>query len=147
MAAFETSIEIEAPASAVWQAVTDVVHWPEWTKSMQEVRLLQAAALGPGAQVWIKQPGLAASTWTVVDWQAGRSFAWESRSMGIRTWANHAIESHEGGCRLVLTLTMNGGLAPLVAFLAQRTVRRYMAMEAEGMRQCALRNRQSMPTT
>jgi len=62
---YEGSTTIDAPIDIVWSVLVDVERMPEWTPSMQSVHLLEGPALRRGSRVRIKQPRLAASTWTV----------------------------------------------------------------------------------
>lgn len=41
----EVSLPIDAPAELVWQTISDVEQWPEWTPTMTEIRRLDEGAV------------------------------------------------------------------------------------------------------
>jgi len=131
---FETTVEINADPARVWEVMTDVERWPEWTDSAESVQKIEGGPLAEGIRVKIKQPRLPETTWRVTDVQPGRSFAWESKRMGMTTVATHAIVPGERGCTVFLTLEMTGLIAPVVARMYRGMVTRYMAMEAQGLK-------------
>jgi uncharacterized membrane protein len=135
---FETTVEVDAPAEAVWAALVDVGRWPDWTESMQDVRWLEDEGLRVGARARIKQPGTPALTWTVSELDAGRGFAWEARSPGVRTVGTHAV-SATGRDRSTLTLGLRqlGALAGVVGALTGSRTRRFVQMEADGLKHAA----------
>jgi hypothetical protein len=135
---FETTVEIEASAAAVWAALLDISRWPDWTESMQKVRWLDHDGIRVGARARIKQPGTPALTWTVSDLDAERAFTWEARSPGVRTVGTHAV-SAAGQDRSTLTLGLrqSGALAGVVGALTGSRTRRFVQMEADGLKHAA----------
>lgn len=135
---FETTVQIDAPVEAVWAALVDVRRWPEWTESMQDVGWLDDDSLRVGARARIKQLGTPALTWTVTELDEGRAFAWEASSPGVTTVGTHAVSAAgEHGSRLTLGLQQSGALAWLIgAFTGART-RRFVQMEADGLKRAA----------
>ncbi len=133
----EIEVRIEAPSSVVWDVLAHPTRWPRWTASMTSVELIDAV-LGPGAQVRIRQPRLPAMVWQVVEWRPGTSFAWAARSAGVTTVATHTVlPAGEGQSRLVLGVSQNGLLAPIVRVATGRLTRRYVEMEAAGHKAAA----------
>jgi uncharacterized membrane protein len=125
--------DIDAAPQRVWDVMSAVERWPEWTESMTSVQLLEGSlALGKTARV--KQPRLPAATWRVTAYDAGEGFVWEARSLGTLTVAGHRIEPRGPGSRVTLTIRQTGGLVPLFAPITSRFVRRYMEMEAAGLK-------------
>jgi hypothetical protein len=55
---FETTVEVNAPAATLWQAVADIEKWPDWTLSMREVSWLTGGELKPGGRARVVQPGM-----------------------------------------------------------------------------------------
>lgn len=132
------SIDIDAPPAAVWACVSDVARWPELTASMSSVELLGATVLGDGARARVKQPRFPAMTWTVTRFEPERGFTWETAQPGVRTIALHDIEpSGEGRSRLTLVIDQRGPGSALLGLLYRGITRRYMAMEANGMKKAA----------
>jgi uncharacterized protein YndB with AHSA1/START domain len=133
---FETSIDIDADPSAVWAALTDVERWPEWTASMTEVVRLDEGPFSLGSKARIRQPKLPVVVWEVVDLEPERAFSWTSKAPGTITRAEHRVVPRPGGgVDVTLTVRLTGLLAPIVWLLTSRVTRRYVRMEAEGLKQ------------
>lgn len=137
---FEITVGIDAPAETVWNLLIDVERWPDMTASIDRVELLdESFALSSRARV--HQPKLLAAGWTVTAFTENRSFTWESRSPGITTVAAHDIVPEPGGTVSVrLTLDQKGPLAPVLSLLTGRRARRYVTMEANGLKSMAERS-------
>jgi uncharacterized protein YndB with AHSA1/START domain len=135
---FETTVEIDAPAEAVWAALVDVTRWPEWTESMQDVRWLDDGGLSIGARARVKQPGTPSLTWIVTELDPGREFAWEASSPGAKTIGAHTVSSSGAHTStLTLGLTQSGVLAKLVGALTGARTRKFVQMEANGLKRAA----------
>lgn len=131
----DDSIEIEAPADVVWQVYADVERWPEWTASMDEVAFVEGDTVGQGAAVRIKQPRLPRLTWVVTDVTPGRSWTWEVRSPGALTVAQHVVTPvGNGTTRVEQRIDQTGPIGGLVGRMMAGTTRRYLRMEAEGLK-------------
>jgi len=133
---FEDSVQIEAPAARVWETLVDVERWPEWTASMAKVEIFGGAPLAPGARVHIKQPRLRAGDWEVVEFRPGVVFTWKNTAPGLTTVGTHRV-APAGTDRATVSLAFeqSGVLAPLVGRFSAGIIRRYMGMEAEGLKQ------------
>ena len=131
---FETSVDIDAAPETVWNLLKDVERWPDMTASMDRVEVLdEPFTLGSRARV--RQPKLPAAVWTVTAYDENRTFTWESRSPGVTTTGAHEIvPTPDGKSTVRLTLDQKGPLAPVFALLAGRLTRRYVVMEAEGLK-------------
>jgi uncharacterized protein YndB with AHSA1/START domain len=133
---YEHTIDIDAPPQRVWEVMTDVERWPVWTASVTSVKLTERGALRVGARARIQQPRLPAVTWEVTELVPGRSFTWAARSRGAETVASHRIESDSPArSRVTLTIESSGPIARLIAPLISGLTRRYVAMEAQGLKQ------------
>lgn len=130
---FETSVDIAASPETVWKLLTDVERWPEMTASIDRVELLDKPfALSSRARV--HQPKIPAAVWTVTELTEGEAFTWESRSPGVTTTGVHALTRTPDGVTVRLTLDQKGPLAPLFGLLTGRLTRRYVTMEADGLK-------------
>jgi uncharacterized protein YndB with AHSA1/START domain len=135
---FETTVEIDATPEAVWAALIDVEHWPQWTDSMDEVRWLEGSTVSVGSRARVKQPGMPALTWAVTEVDDARAFHWQTSSPGVRTLGTHTIAAAgEGRSSLTLGLQQSGALAGLVNAMSGSRSRRYVQMEAEGLKRAA----------
>lgn len=134
--AYETSIEVGAAPERVWAVLTDVERWPEWTASMQRVKTQDDSRLAVGSKVRIKQPRVPAVTWEVTELVPERSFTWTATSPGLKTVAEHRITPlGSSAVEVHLGIRRSGPLAHLVSALAAGLTRRYVAMEAQGLKQ------------
>ena len=131
---FEDSAVIAAPPATVWEVYSDVEHWPDWTESVTSVELLDPAPLRVGSRARIRQPRLPVAEWTVTEIDPGRSFTWVARGPGVRSTGTHVVEPHADGARATAILDQGGPLGPVVGFLTRGITRRYLAMEAAGLK-------------
>ncbi|MBL8924859.1 MAG: SRPBCC family protein [Pseudonocardia sp.] len=131
----QRSIDIEVPSPVVWAVVSDVERWPEWTASVSSVRRSRTGPLAVGERVVVSQPRLPTLTYTVTVVDEGRSFTWEAGSAVSRGVGEHVVSPRAaGGCTATLRLTQRGPAARLVGAVLNRITRRYVRMEAEGLK-------------
>ncbi|MDG6108866.1 SRPBCC family protein [Dactylosporangium aurantiacum] len=136
---FSETVPVGAPAEVVGRIMCDVAQWPRWTASVSTVERSGTGPLRVGETVVVKQPKLPPSTWTVTK-VGPTGFEWTSRSPGIRNVAGHwATDAGDGTCTAALTLSFAGPLARPTLLFYSGLVRRYMAMEGEGLRAEATR--------
>ena len=127
------SVTIDAPIDVVWSVFTDVERWPTWASSFAWVELID----GPmrlGAKARIRQPRLPTVVWEVTKWEPGRSWTWAATGPGLRTEASHVLT--RSGERTVAeqSITSSGPLGRLAAWLSRSLTRRYLAVEAAGLK-------------
>ena len=132
---YEIEVGIDAAPEAVWAALADVEHWPDWTSSMTLVRRLEDGPFGVGSTVRVRQPKLPPAVYTVTEYEPGRSFAWTATAPGMTTTGDHQVIARANGhCTVRLMLDQTGVLAPLAGLFAGRLARRYVTLEAEGLK-------------
>ncbi|HEX2895479.1 MAG TPA: SRPBCC family protein [Marmoricola sp.] len=132
---FEDSIEVSAPASAVFDAYVDVVHWPSWTSSVTSVELLDPGPFRRGMRARVRQPRLPVAVWQVTELVPGRSFTWVARSRGLVTTGTHVVVPlGEGSCTATAMLDQDGLLGPVVGLSIRGLTNRYLRTELEGLR-------------
>jgi uncharacterized protein YndB with AHSA1/START domain len=131
---FETKVEIAAPPDRVWGVLADVDRWPDMSPSITRVERIDGAPLKAGARVRIKQPRMAAMTWRVTAFEPGRSFEWEAVNPGILTIGTHELRETTSGTEVTLGIKHSGFLAPLIGRLTAGRTRRYVGMEAAGLK-------------
>jgi len=116
--------------------MTDVERWSEWTASVTSVVLLDKAPFDVGSQARLRQPCLPVAVWTVTAFEPKHYFAWQTGVPGVRTVAGHHVEATGGNStRVTLSLSWRGPLAPLIGLLYGKRSRRYVGMEAQGLKQ------------
>ena len=134
---YSTRIDIQAPAARVWEVMSDVERWPEWTASISDVQRLDVGALAVGSRARIRQPRLRPATWTVETLEPGTAFTWSTATPGARIVGDHRIVTIAGGADSVaveLTVSTSGPLAGFAHLIYGRTTQRYLEMEAAGLR-------------
>ncbi len=134
---YRKTVQVAVAPERLWQAVTNVEEWPKWTKSIQRVERLDQGQLQIGSQARIKQPGQPQAVWRVTELEPGKSFVWESSTGGVSSRGGHFVTANGKASSLILTLDQRGALAGLIGLLAGRRTRRYVDMEAEGLRRAA----------
>jgi uncharacterized membrane protein len=135
---FERTIDIDAPAHQVWRLWTDVLDWPQWTASVTSVERLDSGPFGVGSKARVRQPRLPAAVWEVTECDPDASFVWVATAPGVRTTAVHRVTPKEDGyATAYLSVEPSGPLAGLVNLLYGGLTRRYLSMEAEGIKKAA----------
>lgn len=92
-----------------------------------------------GSRARIKQPRFPPTTWTVTELFPGESFTWVATGPGVRTCARHQVEPTGSGALVTLTLDQQGVVGRFVGRLTTGLTKRYLGMEANGLRERAER--------
>ncbi len=130
-----TTAHSTAGLDRVWAALTEVGTWPQWTKSITSVEPLGPGSLEVGHRFKVKQPGFPASVWEVTEVREREAFTWVSSMPGVRTSGVHRLTSEpDGSVTITLELEQSGALAGIVRALTGRRTRRYVEMEAAGLK-------------
>lgn len=131
----DCEVLIDAPAGVVWDAFADVERWPDWTASVTRIVALDGAGLGVGKRFSIKQPKLPTLVWQVTELSPGTSWTWEQRSPGGLTVAHHDVAALSSvRTRVGQRLEQTGPVGSPVALLMRSTTRRYLDLEAAGLK-------------
>ncbi len=130
----DSAIDIDASAPLVWDVFSDVERWPDWTASVTSLKALDGPGLAVGKRFEIKQPRLPKLVWEVTALDEGRSWTWEQRSPGGRTVAVHEVHSAEGQTKVRQRLDQQGPVGSLVARMMRNTTKRYLELEAQGLK-------------
>jgi len=133
------SVDIDAPAERVWSVMVDVERWPEWTRSIESVTLLDPGPLGVGHRAKIKQPKFPETIWEVTAIDQGSSFTWVAISPGAVVEGSHVVEPRGQGSRVTLSVSFRGFVGRLVGFLTRGITLRYLGYEANGLRERSTR--------
>jgi uncharacterized protein YndB with AHSA1/START domain len=134
MSKFSIAIEIDAPRERVWQVMSDVERWHEWTASIKRVRRLGSGPFAVGSRVLIRQPKLPPAFWKIAAIEPGKSFTWISASPGFRAIGYHAVESIPGGSRATLSIEFQGMFGGVFARMTRGITERYLDFEAKGLK-------------
>lgn len=133
----QVAVAVVAPPEAVWRLFIDVERWPELTASMRRVRRLDSGPFGMGSEAIVEQPRLRRARWRVTEFEPGRSFTWETASLGVITSGSHIVEAGQDGSVITLVLRVRGLLARPAYAPVRGLSRRYLSMELEGFRRGA----------
>ena len=131
---YTVTIDIAAPPARVWEVIRDVERWHEWTPSITSIGRHDAGPLRVGSRATVQQPKLPKNDFVVTVLAEDRGFDWETTSPGLKGVGHHWIEPAGAGSRATLGVTYRGLLAPMVRLLYGGLTRRYIAMEAEGLK-------------
>jgi uncharacterized protein YndB with AHSA1/START domain len=131
----DASIEIDAPPAVVWETFADVEAWPSWTASVTSLRAIDGG-LEVGNRFEIKQPRMPKLVWAVTEVVAGSSWSWTQRSPGGTTVASHWVEAIDDGRRTLVRqrIDQRGPVGALVGAVTRGMTRRYLELEAEGLK-------------
>ena len=129
------TVEIAAPAERVWEVLTDVERWPEWTETVTSVRRLDEGPLKSGSRAKIDQPKIPETEYVVTELDPGRSFTWVATGPGVTTIARHDVETlPDGGSRVTLAVEQRGWLGSVMGRFYRGLTDRYLANEATGLK-------------
>ena len=131
---FSISVEIDAPAERVFDVMTDVVRWHEWTPSITSIKRLDQGPLVVGSRALIRQPKFPPALWTVSRIVPGRGFEWVNRAPGLRVTGHHFAEPLGQRSRATLALSYEGIFGGLLARMTEGITKRYLKMEADGLK-------------
>jgi uncharacterized membrane protein len=135
MTRFHVQVEIQAPPERVWAVMSSIESWQEWTASITKIKRLDSGPLGVGSRALVRQPKLPPAIWKVTEWSEGNGFTWVSRGPALSVTGRHRIEPAPSGSKVELSVTYEGLLGPLLARLTGRINDRYLALEANGLKE------------
>jgi hypothetical protein len=131
---FTISIDINAPAARVYDVMIDIDRWHEWTPSITSIRRLDGTAFEVDKRALIKQPKFPPAMWTLSRIEPGRRFEWVNKAPGLKVTGHHSVEPTAMGSRATLALSYEGLFGGLLARMTEGITRRYIAMEAAGLK-------------
>lgn len=134
MARWERSISINAEPARVWQVMSDVAKWPEWTPSIESVDGA-TSDMAVGSEAHVKAKGTPKATWRVTEWNPGRNFTWVTSVRGAKTVGEHVIEpAGDTSSRVLLAIEVQGLMAAIFKPLIGKGIERNLTLESEGLK-------------
>jgi uncharacterized protein YndB with AHSA1/START domain len=130
---FETTRHIDASPSRVWEVMSDVARWPEWTPTVDSVERLDDGPLQVGSRARIRQPRLPRVVWEVTEVVDGRTFTWEATGPGIRSIGRHEVVPDGTGSTVTLGIEQAGPMGAVAALVWRRLTQRYIELEAASL--------------
>ena len=131
---FSITADIDAPPSRVWQVMSDIDRWHEWSPSINSVQRIRGAPFAVGGRALVRQPKFPPALWKITQIEPGKSFTWVSTAPGIRVIARHAVESMPSGSRATLSLDFEGMLGGLFGRMTKDINQRYITFEVNGLK-------------
>ena len=129
------TIDIAAAPARVWEVLTDVEAWPEWTSTVTSVQRLDDGPLRLGSRAKIVQPRIPETEYVVTELVEGSSFTWVASGPGVRTTARHEIEPlSDTTARVRLSVSQSGWLGTIMGRFYRGLTDRYLANEAQGLK-------------
>jgi hypothetical protein len=134
MIEFTETVTIRGSVAEVVAVLCAVERWPQWHPAVDRVDRSASGPLRVGETATVKQPRLPAAAWTVTAVDDG-GFTWTSTGVGVRSTGEHrAVAGGGGHTTATLVLRLDGPLSRVVAVFYSGLIRRYVAMEAAGLR-------------
>ena len=128
-------VEIDAPATVVWDVFSDVERWPEWTASVTRLVALDGPGLAVGKRFEIKQPRMPKLVWQVTEVTPVAGWTWVQRSPGGTTLARHEVIAEPADrTRVRQEIDQRGPVGALVGVLMLPMTKRYLELEAAGLK-------------
>ncbi len=130
---FSLSIDIDAPPDRVAAVMIDIERWHEWTASITKIERLDDGPLRAGSRARVWQPKFPPALWTVTSVDRD-GFTWVSTGPALRVTGRHRVEPRGPASRATLSLTYEGVLGRLIGRLTAGITRRYVTLEANGLK-------------
>ena len=128
------AVQIDATPEHVWDVISDVDRWTEWTPSVLSIKRLDGGPLRNGSRADIELRLSPRAVWTVTQLEDGRSFTWEARTGGLTVAASHIVEPADGGALVTLTIEPKGVLGTMLSPLIVWRSRGNVEAEAAGLK-------------
>jgi uncharacterized protein YndB with AHSA1/START domain len=142
----DSSVEIGAPAATVWDVFVDVARWPDWTASVERIVPLDGPGIEVGKHFEIKQPRMPKLVWEVTAVDPGVSWTWRQRSPGGTTLATHEVIPQGDRTLVRQRIDQRGPIGVAVGLVMRRLTRRYLELEAQGLKARSEQRRDATPT-
>ena len=125
----ETSIEIQAPAAAAWELLTDTRRWSQWGPSVVEADC-DGHLIGPGSVGWVQTIVGLRLPFRITEFEAGRRWCWEVAGIPA---TGHRVEAlGPDRCRVVFEVPLLAAPYLTVCRLAGLRIRRILEEENRG---------------
>jgi len=116
---FESSIEINAPATKVWALVDRLDEWPQWMPSIKKIERTSKEPLTAGSKLFVtaKVSRLTVRLlMTITKFVPERSVVLEGKALGTKLIRFYTLEPLNGKTKV----TIGGDVSGALAWLARR---------------------------
>jgi hypothetical protein len=132
---FEHSAESKAKPAGIWERYTDVDHWSDWSKGVEESEL--DGEFEVGSKGTIKAPQLFRTRFELIEVDPERRFDSKAKVLGGTIVFEHFIEPANGGTRITHRATLEGPLNFVWVPLIGRIVKRELPDSVERLAELA----------
>ena len=108
------TIDISAQPDKVWAIWADAANWAKLDENIAASKLDGPLEEGATGEITLKGGGTGLAI-TVVECDPGTRFAYQAETNGITIKADHSVESTSDGCKVSMTLEMEGMAVFLIA--------------------------------
>lgn len=123
MSRYAHKVRIEAPAAEIWAVMLDLESWPEWASQFKRLDRIDPGPLALNTRVRVTPKGNPASTWTITEYEEGRSFTWAASLMpGVRITGGHILMPDGNATTAEFWLEASGALGALLSPILRRLV-------------------------
>jgi hypothetical protein len=133
MRSIQTSIEVDAPAEAVWLVIQDFSSYGEWNPFVVGIAGEQRVGASLDVQISLEGKRMEFKP-RIVEWQSGRSLRWRGRVLAAWLFTGEhglAVEPvADGHSRFVHDEVFRGIAVPFVERIMRRTEAGFHAMNA-----------------
>src|SRR4051812_13127104 len=131
----DCGVDIDAPAAVVWEVFSDAEGWPEWTAWVTQLVALDGPGRAAGQRFEIQRPRMPKLVWEVPEVTPGAAWTWVQRSPGGLTVPRHeVIPESDRRTRVRQQLDQRGPIGAMVGLLMRGMTRRYLDLEAAGLK-------------
>jgi len=131
---FSITADVNASTSRVWEVMSDIDRWHEWSPSINSVQRVGNAPFAVGSRAVVRQPRFPPALWKITEIVPGRSFTWVSTAPGLRVIARHGAEPTPTGSRVTLSLDFQGMLGGAFGRMTRDINQRYITFEVNGLK-------------
>lgn len=129
------TVDVAAPPERIWQAMADVERWPEFAPQFKSIVRTDEGPLALGKTARVTPHGFWGAVWTVIEFEAPRSFTWEAGILpGIHLVAGHIVQPKGEGADVTLSLQASGPMWFLLAPVLSRIFHRNVRQEGDGLK-------------
>jgi carbon monoxide dehydrogenase subunit G len=111
---FESSIEINAPATKVWALIDKLEEWPQWMPSIKKIERVSKGPLAVGSQLSVtaKVSGLTvALLMTITEFVPERTVVMQGKTLGTNLTRFYNLEPANGKTKVTIGGDVSGALA------------------------------------
>lgn len=125
---------INASINEVYNVLINIEKWKDWTESINEISYISNPRFEIGNKVLIKQPKLFPAIWTITEITKNKSFAWQTKTLGVSITAIHNLSTTAEVTRVENKLIYKGMLAYFMFTLSSKLSEEYLTMEINGLK-------------